>query len=137
MVHIVIPVCYTTCKCTQVRRFIKQGIPDDMRGQVWNKMIGSQAIKAISSFDYQVNDNIVLITFFISISSDKIINNQKLLHNSCISILNRYTDLVEAWYFHQVSFIFKLLLIKLLPFSCEDHLITCDSTLCLLQVQRF
>ncbi|KAL9955236.1 hypothetical protein ACROYT_G036529 [Oculina patagonica] len=37
----------------QVRRFIKLGIPDDMRGQVWNKMIGSQAIKVISSFDYQ------------------------------------------------------------------------------------
>ncbi|KAJ7350203.1 hypothetical protein OS493_037783 [Desmophyllum pertusum] len=37
----------------QVRRFIKQGIPDDMRGKVWNKMIGSQAIKVISSFDYQ------------------------------------------------------------------------------------
>lgn len=37
----------------QLRRFIKLGIPDDMRGKVWNKMIGSQAIKVISSFDYQ------------------------------------------------------------------------------------
>lgn len=45
----------------QVRQFIKLGIPDDMRGQVWNKMIGSQAIKVISSFDYQVN--IMIIDF--------------------------------------------------------------------------
>jgi len=37
----------------QLRHFIKLGIPDDMRGEVWNKMIGSQAIKVISSFDYQ------------------------------------------------------------------------------------
>jgi len=37
----------------QLRHFIKLGIPDGMRGEVWNKMIGSQAIKVISSFDYQ------------------------------------------------------------------------------------
>lgn len=37
----------------QLRRYIKQGIPNDKRGQVWSKMIGSQAIKAISSFNYQ------------------------------------------------------------------------------------
>ena len=48
----------------QLRHFIKLGIPDDMRGEVWNKMIGSQAIKVISSFDYQVNITII--------SSDKI-----------------------------------------------------------------
>ena len=39
----------------QLRRYIKLGVPDDLRGQVWKKMIGSQAIKVISSFDYQVN----------------------------------------------------------------------------------
>lgn len=38
----------------QLWRYIKQGIPNDKRGQVWSKMIGSQAIKAISSFNYQV-----------------------------------------------------------------------------------
>lgn len=38
----------------QLRRYIKQSIPDDMRGQVWNKMIGSQAIRVISSFNYLV-----------------------------------------------------------------------------------
>lgn len=43
----------------QLRHFIKLGIPDDMRGKVWNKMIGSQAIKVISSFDYQVNIMII------------------------------------------------------------------------------
>jgi len=37
----------------QLRQYIKQGIPDDMRGQVWNKMIGSQAIRVMSSFDYK------------------------------------------------------------------------------------
>lgn len=43
----------------QLRHFIKLGIPDDMRGEVWNKMVGSQAIKVISSFDYQVNITII------------------------------------------------------------------------------
>ena len=43
----------------QLRQFIKLGIPDDMRGEVWNKMIGSHAIKFISSFDYQVNITII------------------------------------------------------------------------------
>ncbi|XP_073245989.1 uncharacterized protein [Porites lutea] len=38
----------------QLRRYIKQGIPIDMRGKVWNKMIGSQAIRVISAFDYQI-----------------------------------------------------------------------------------
>ena len=38
----------------QLRRYIKQSIPDDMRGQAWNKMIGSQAIRVISSFNYLV-----------------------------------------------------------------------------------
>lgn len=37
----------------RVRCFIKQGVPDDMRGKIWNKMVGSQAIKATSLFDYQ------------------------------------------------------------------------------------
>lgn len=50
---------------TQVRRFIKQGVPDDMRGKIWNKMVGSQAIKAISLFDYQVIISIVNISFFL------------------------------------------------------------------------
>lgn len=49
---------------TQVRRFIKQGVPDDMRGKIWNKMVGSQAIKAISLFDYQVIISTVNISFF-------------------------------------------------------------------------
>ena len=49
---------------TQVWRFIKQGVPDDMRGKIWNKMVGSQAIKAISLFDYQVIISTVNISFF-------------------------------------------------------------------------
>lgn len=49
---------------TQVQRFIKQGVPDDMRGKIWNKMVGSQAIKAISLFDYQVIISTVNISFF-------------------------------------------------------------------------
>ena len=43
----------------QLRHFIKLGIPDDMRGEIWNKLIGSQAFKVISSFDYQVNITII------------------------------------------------------------------------------
>lgn len=50
---------------TQVQRFIKQGVPDDMRGKIWNKMVGSQAIKAISLFDYQVIISTVNISFFL------------------------------------------------------------------------
>lgn len=38
----------------QLRQYIKHGIPDDMRGQVWKKLIGNQAIKVMSSFSYQV-----------------------------------------------------------------------------------
>ena len=49
---------------TQVRCFIKQGVPDDMRGKIWNKMVGSQAIKGISLFDYQVIISTVNISFF-------------------------------------------------------------------------
>ena len=44
----------------QLRQYIKQGIPDDMRGQIWIKMIGSQAVKAISSFDYQVMEHSII-----------------------------------------------------------------------------
>ena len=38
----------------QLRQYIKHGIPDDMRGQVWKRLIGNQAMKAMSSFNYQV-----------------------------------------------------------------------------------
>ncbi|XP_067043834.1 TBC1 domain family member 10B-like [Acropora muricata] len=37
----------------QLRQYIKHGVPDDMRGQVWKKLIGNQAMKVMSSFNYQ------------------------------------------------------------------------------------
>lgn len=37
----------------QLRQYVKEGIPDDIRGHVWKKMIGSEAMKVISSFNYQ------------------------------------------------------------------------------------
>ena len=60
---------------TQVRRFIKQGVPDDMRGKIWNKMVGSQAIKAISLFDYQVIISTVNISFFYWHNSNDSVTN--------------------------------------------------------------
>ena len=60
---------------TQVRHFIKQGVPDDMRGKIWNKMVGSQAIKAISLFDYQVIIITVNISFFYWHNSNDSVTN--------------------------------------------------------------
>lgn len=43
----------------QLRQYIKHGVPDDMRGQVWKKLIGNQAMKVMSSFNYQVTLSLV------------------------------------------------------------------------------
>ncbi|XP_020620810.1 uncharacterized protein LOC110058501 [Orbicella faveolata] len=65
----------------QLRHFIKLGIPDGMRGEVWNKMIGSQAIKVISSFDYQVNitiinsDKIQFINYFSHVQEQNLLSS--------------------------------------------------------------
>ena len=76
-----------TCAHTQVRHFIKQGVPDDIRGKIWNKMVGSQAIKAISLFDYQVIISTVNISFFFywHNSNDSVTNGAvKMLRFLCI-----------------------------------------------------
>ena len=71
---------------TQVWRFIKQGVPDDMRGKIWNKMVGSQAIKATSLFDYQVIISTVNISFFYWHNSNDSVTNGavKMLQFLCI-----------------------------------------------------
>ena len=71
---------------TQVRCFIKQGVPDDMRGKIWNKMVGSQAIKATSLFDYQVIISTVNISFFYWHNSNDSVTNGavKMLQFLCI-----------------------------------------------------